>query len=198
MSYFDKVDSKFSGFDEADMRATGVRMVLGGDGAPRRLPGARDVVVMPSFVNVGAFVDSRRDGRQLGHRIGSCAQIGKKVHLEHGASIGGVLERSAAGASWTIIEDNCFIGAHSADRRRRRRWKENSVIVMGVQLGSSTKTLDGETGNTSYGRIPSGLGRHPRNPACRPGAAAHRAPVIIKRVDAQTCSKTSINDLLRS
>ena len=193
MSYFDKVDSKFSGFDEADMRATGVRMVPGAmvrHGAYL----ARDVVVMPSFVNVGAYVDS---GAMVDSwvTVGSCAQIGKKVHLSAGASVGGVLEPLQAHP--TIIEDNCFIGAHSAVVEGVMV-EENSVIAMGLQLGSSTKILDGETGAISYGRIPSGSVVIPGTLPSPNGRYSTSCAVIIKRVDAQTRSKTSINDLLRS
>jgi 2,3,4,5-tetrahydropyridine-2-carboxylate N-succinyltransferase len=193
MSYFDKVDSKFSGFDEADMRATGVRMVPGAmvrHGAHL----ARDVVVMPSFVNVGAFVDS---GAMVDSwvTVGSCAQIGKNVHLSTGASIGGVLEPLQAHP--TIVEDNCFIGAHSAVVEGVMV-EENAVIGMGVQLGRSTKILDAETGEISYGRVPAGSVVIPGTLPSPSGRYATSCAVIIKKVDAQTRSRTSINELLRS
>jgi 2,3,4,5-tetrahydropyridine-2-carboxylate N-succinyltransferase len=192
MSYFDKIDSKFSGFDEADMRATGVRMVppaMVRHGAYL----ARDVVVLPSFINVGAYVDS---GAMVDSwaTVGSCAQIGKNVHLSTGASIGGVLEPLQAQP--TIIEDNCFVGAHSAVVEGVMV-EENSVIAMGVQLGSSTKILDGETGRVSYGRIPAGSVVIPGMLPSANGSYSTACAVIIKKVDAQTRSKTSINDLLR-
>jgi 2,3,4,5-tetrahydropyridine-2,6-dicarboxylate N-succinyltransferase len=193
MSYFDKIDSKFAGFDEAEMRASGVRMVPGAmvrQGAYI----ARDVVVMPSFVNIGAYVD---EGSMVDSwaTVGSCAQIGKRVHLSSACVIGGVLEPLQAQP--TIIEDNCFIGAHSSVVEGVIV-EENAVIAMGVHLGQSTKILDAETGTISHGRVPAGsvviAGSLPSAAGNYAGACA----VIIKKVDAQTRSKTSVNDLLRS
>ena len=193
MSYFDKVDSKFSGFDEADMRATGVRTVppaMVRHGAYL----ARDVVVMPSFVNIGAYVDS---GSMVDSwvTVGSCAQIGRNVHLSTGCSIGGVLEPLQANP--TIVEDNCFIGAHAAIVEGVIV-EENAVIAMGVQLGRSTKILDAETRQISYGRVPSGAVVIPGNLPSADGSYSTSCAIIIKKVDAQTRSRTSINELLRS
>jgi 2,3,4,5-tetrahydropyridine-2,6-dicarboxylate N-succinyltransferase len=193
MSYFDKVDSKFSGFDEAEIRASGVRTVppaMVRHGAYL----ARDVVVMPSFINIGAYVDEGTmvDGWA---NVGSCAQIGKRVHLSVGVCIGGVLE--PVQAQPTIVEDNCFIGAHSSVVEGVIV-EENSVIAMGVHLGQSTKILDRETRMISYGRVPAGsvviAGTLPSADASYSTACA----IIVKKVDAQSRAKTSINDLLRS
>jgi 2,3,4,5-tetrahydropyridine-2,6-dicarboxylate N-succinyltransferase len=193
MSYFDKVDSKFSGFDEADMRASGVRTVppaMVRHGAYL----ARNVVVMPSFVNIGAYVD---EGTMVDSwvSVGSCAQIGKNVHLSMGVQIGGVLEPMQANP--TIVEDNCFVGVNSSVVEGVIV-EENSVISMGVHLGRSTKIFDRETRDISTGRIPAGsvvvAGTLPSPDASYSTACA----VIVKKVDAQTRAKTSINELLRS
>ena len=192
-SYFDKVDSKFAGFDEGELRASGVRTVppaMVRHGAYL----ARDVVVMPSFINIGAYVDEGTmvDGWA---NVGSCAQIGKRVHLSVGVCVGGVLEPVQAHP--TIIEDNCFIGAHSSVVEGVIV-EENSVIAMGVHLGQSTKILDRETKQISYGRIPAGsvviAGTLPSPDATYSTACA----IIVKKVDAQSRAKTSINELLRS
>ena len=193
MSYFDKVDSKFSGFDEADMRASGVRMVppaMVRHGAYL----ARNVVVMPSFVNIGAYVDvgSMIDAWA---NVGSCAQIGTNVHLSVGVCIGGVLEPMQAHP--TIIEDNCFVGAHSSVVEGVIV-EENSVIAMGVHLGQSTKILDRESREISYGRIPAGSVVIAGTLPSPDGGYSAACAVIVKKVDAQTRSKTSVNDLLRS
>ncbi len=193
MSYFDKVDSKFSGFDEADMRASGVRMVppaMVRHGAYL----AHNVVVMPGFVNIGAYVD---EGSMVDSwvTVGSCAQIGKNVHLSTGVSIGGVLEPMQA--SPTIIEDNCFIGAHSAILEGVVV-EENSVISMGVHIGRSTKIFDRETREISYGRIPAGSVVIAGTLPSADGSYSSACALIVKKVDAQTRSKTSINELLRS
>ncbi len=192
LSYFDKIDSKFAGFDEADMRATGVRMVppaMVRHGAYL----ARNVVVLPSFVNVGAYVD---EGSMIDSwaTVGSCAQLGKNVHLSTGASIGGVLEPLQAQP--TIIEDNCFIGAHSAIVEGVMV-EENSVIAMGVHIGRSTKIFDRETRLVSYGRIPAGSVVISGTLPSPDGSHSSSCALIVKKVDAQTRSKTSINDLLR-
>ncbi len=192
MSYFDKIDSKFSGFDEAEMRASGVRMVppaMVRHGAYL----ARNVVVMPSFVNIGAFVD---EGTMVDSwvSVGSCAQIGRQVHLSMGVQIGGVLEPMQANP--TIIEDNCFVGVNSSVVEGVIV-EENAVISMGVHLGRSTKIFDRETREVSTGRIPAGsvviAGTLPSPDASYSTACA----VIVKKVDAQTRAKTSINELLR-
>jgi len=193
MSYFDKIDSKFAGFDEPELRATGVRTVppaMVRHGAYL----ARDVVVMPSFINIGAYVDEGTmvDGWA---NVGSCAQIGKRVHLSVGVCIGGVLE--PVQAQPTIVEDNCFIGAHSSVVEGVIV-EENSVIAMGVHLGQSTKILDRATRMISYGRVPAGsvviAGTLPSEDASYSTACA----IIVKKVDAQSRAKTSVNELLRS
>jgi 2,3,4,5-tetrahydropyridine-2-carboxylate N-succinyltransferase len=193
VSYFDKVDSKFAGLDEPELRASGVRTV---PPAMVRYGAylARDVVVMPSFINIGAYVDEGTmvDGWA---NVGSCAQIGKRVHLSVGVCIGGVLE--PVQAQPTIIEDNCFIGAHSSVVEGVIV-EENSVIAMGVHLGQSTKILDRETRMISYGRVPAGsvviAGTVPSPDASYSTACA----IIVKKVDAQSRGKTSVNELLRS
>ena len=193
MSYFDKVDSKFSGFDEADMRASGVRMVppaMVRHGAYL----ARNVVVMPGFVNIGAYVD---EGSMVDSwvTVGSCAQVGKNVHLSTGVSVGGVLEPMQAHP--TIIEDNCFIGAHSAILEGVIV-EENSVSSMGVHIGRSTKIFDRETREISYGRVPAGSVVIAGTLPSPDGSYSAACALIVKKVDAQTRSKTSINELLRS
>jgi 2,3,4,5-tetrahydropyridine-2-carboxylate N-succinyltransferase len=190
--YFDKIDSKFSGFDEAEMRASGVRTVppaMVRHGAYL----ARNVVVMPSFVNIGAYVDEGTmvDGWA---NVGSCAQIGKCVHLSVGVCVGGVLEPVQAHP--TIIEDNCFIGAHSSVVEGIIV-EENAVIAMGVHLGQSTKILDRETRKVSYGRIPAGSVVIAGTLPSPDGSYSTACAVIVKKVDAQTRAKTSINELLR-
>jgi 2,3,4,5-tetrahydropyridine-2-carboxylate N-succinyltransferase len=193
LSFFDKVDSKFAGLDEGDMRASGVRMVPPAV-ARRGCYLARNVVVMPSFVNIGAYVDEGTmvDGWA---NVGSCAQIGKKVHLSVGVCIGGVLEPMQAQP--TIVEDNCFIGANSSVVEGVIV-EENSVIAMGVHLGQSTKILDRETKQISYGRIPAGSVVIAGTLPAPDGSYATACAVIVKKVDAQSRAKTSINDLLRS
>ena len=193
MSYFDKVDSKFSGFDEGEMRATGVRTV-----PPAMIRHgaflARDVVVLPSFVNIGAYVDERSMVDSW-VSVGSCAQIGKDVHLSMGVSIGGVLEPMQANP--TIVEDNCFIGAHAA-LAEGVIIEENSVVAMGVRIGRSTKIYDSATKQVSYGRVPAGSVVVPGTLPSADGSYATSCAIIIKQVDAQTRSRTSINELLRS
>ena len=193
MSYFDKVDSKFSGFDEADMRASGVRMVppaMVRHGAYL----AQNVVVMPSFVNIGAYVD---EGTMVDSwvSVGSCAQIGKNVHLSMGVAIGGVLEPMQAHP--TIIEDNCFVGVHSSVVEGVLV-EENSVISMGVHLGRSTKIFDRETREISTGRIPAGSVVVAGTLPSPDGSYSTACAVIVKKVDANTRAKTSINELLRA
>jgi 2,3,4,5-tetrahydropyridine-2-carboxylate N-succinyltransferase len=193
LSFFDKVDSKFSGFDEGDMRESGVRMVP--PAVVRRGAFlAKNVVVMPSFVNIGAYVDEGTmvDGWA---NVGSCAQIGKHVHLSVGVCIGGVLEPMQAHP--TIIEDNCFIGANSSVVEGVIV-EENSVIAMGVHLGQSTKILDRQTREISYGRIPAGSVVIAGTLPVPDGGYSTACAVIVKKVDAQTRAKTSVNELLRS
>ena len=195
--WWDKVDSKFKGWTEHDWRAAGFRAVP--NCIVRRsayiAPGA---VLMPSFVNLGAYVDT---GTMVDTwvTVGSCAQIGKNVHLSGGVGIGGVLEPMQAGP--TIIEDNCFIGARS-EVVEGCIIREGSVLGMGVFIGKSTKIVNRATGEITYGEVPPYsvvvAGSLPGKPFPdgTPGPALYCA-VIVKQVDAQTRSKTGINDLLR-
>ncbi len=189
--WWDKVDSKFKGWDAARWKAAGFRAVP--NCVVRRsayiAPG---VVLMPSFVNLGAHVDS---GTMVDTwaTVGSCAQIGKNVHLSGGVGIGGVLEPMQAGP--TIIEDNCFIGARS-EVVEGCIVREGSVLGMGVFIGKSTKIVDRETGAVMYGEVPAGSVVVAGSMPSKNGVNLYCA-VIVKRVDAQTRSKTSINELLR-
>jgi 2,3,4,5-tetrahydropyridine-2-carboxylate N-succinyltransferase len=193
LTFFDKVPTKFAGMSEAQLRATGVRVVPPAV-ARRGSYQAKNVVLMPSYVNIGAYVD---EGAMVDTwaTVGSCAQIGKNVHLSGGVGIGGVLEPLQANP--TIIEDNCFIGARS-EVVEGVIVEENSVISMGVYIGQSTPIYDRATDTVSYGRIPAGSvvisGSLPKDG----GRYSLYAAIIVKRVDAQTRSKTSINELLRS
>jgi 2,3,4,5-tetrahydropyridine-2,6-dicarboxylate N-succinyltransferase len=193
MSYFDKIDSKFAGLDEPELRASGVRTV---PPAMVRYGAylARNVVVMPSFINIGAYVDEATmvDGWA---NVGSCAQIGKRVHLSVGVCIGGVLE--PVQAQPTIVEDNCFIGAHSSVVEGVIV-EENSVIAMGVHLGQSTKILDRETRTISYGRIPAGSVVIAGTLPSADGSYSTACAIIVKKVDERSRAKTSVNELLRS
>ena len=196
-SWWDKVPSKFEGWGAVDFEKAGFRAVP--NCIVRRsafiAPGA---ILMPSFVNLGAYVDS---GTMVDTwvTVGSCAQIGKNVHLSGGVGIGGVLEPMQAGP--TIIEDNCFIGARS-EVVEGCIVREGSVLGMGVFIGKSTKIVDRATGEISYGEVPAGsvvvAGTLPGKPFPNgePGPGLYCA-VIVKKVDAQTRSKTSINELLR-
>ena len=154
---------------------------------------AKGAILMPSYVNIGAYVD---EGTMVDTwaTVGSCAQIGKNVHLSGGVGIGGVLEPLQANP--TIIEDNCFIGARS-EIVEGVIVEEGSVISMGVYIGQSTKILDRETGEISYGRIPAGSVVVSGSLPSKDGSHSLYCAVIVKKVDAQTRSKTSINDLLR-
>ena len=190
-TWWDKVDSKFNGWDEARWKEAGFR------GVPncvvrRSAYIAPGVVLMPSFVNLGAYVDS---GTMVDTwaTVGSCAQIGKNVHLSGGVGIGGVLEPMQAGP--TIIEDNCFIGARS-EVVEGCIVREGSVLGMGVFIGKSTKILDRETGEVMYGEVPAGSVVVAGSMPSKNGVHLYCA-VIVKKVDAQTRSKTSINELLR-
>ena len=193
LGFFDKVQTKFAHLDEAQMRATGVRVVPPAV-ARRGSYIAKNVVLMPSYVNIGAYVD---EGTMVDTwaTVGSCAQIGKNVHLSGGVGIGGVLEPLQAGP--TIIEDNCFIGARS-EVVEGVIVEENSVISMGVYIGQSTKIYDRATGEVSYGRIPAGSVVVSGNLPSADGKYSLYCAVIVKKVDAQTRAKTSINELLRA
>ena len=190
-SWWDKVPSKFQGWGENQWRAAGFRAVPGSIVRRSAFIG-KGVVLMPSFVNIGAHVDA---GTMVDTwaTVGSCAQIGKNVHLSGGVGIGGVLEPMQAGP--TIIEDNCFIGARS-EVVEGCIVREGSVLGMGVFIGQSTKIVDRETGKVSYGEVPAGSVVVAGSMPSKNGINLYCA-VIVKRVDAQTRSKTSINDLLR-
>ena len=193
LTFFDKVKTKFSHIDEEAVRASGVRIVPPAV-ARRGAFLAKDVVLMPSYVNIGAYVD---EGTMVDTwaTVGSCAQFGRNVHLSGGVGIGGVREPIQAGP--TIIEDNCFIGARS-EVVEGVIVEENSVISMGVYIGQSTKIYDRATGEVSYGRIPAGSVVVSGNLPSADGKYSLYCAVIVKRVDAQTRSKTSINELLRA
>ncbi|NQU61674.1 MAG: 2,3,4,5-tetrahydropyridine-2,6-dicarboxylate N-succinyltransferase [Rhodospirillales bacterium] len=194
-TWFDKVPSKFDGWDDAKFRDAGFRAV------PHCIVRhsayiAPGVILMPSFVNLGAYVDQ---GTMIDTwaTVGSCAQIGKNCHISGGAGIGGVLEPLQAGP--VIIEDNCFIGAR-AEVAEGVVVEEGSVLSMGVYIGASTKIVDRATGEVMYGRVPAYSvvvsGTLPGKNAAA-GSPALYCAVIVKRVDEKTRSKTSINDLLR-
>lgn len=191
-NFFDKVDSKFAGWKEAQFREAGFRVVPPAM-ARRGSFIAKNVVLMPSYVNIGAYVD---EGTMVDTwaTVGSCAQIGKNVHLSGGVGIGGVLEPLQA--SPTIIEDNCFIGARS-EVVEGVIVEEGSVISMGVYIGQSTKIYDRETGEITYGRIPAGSVVVSGNLPSADGKYSLYCAVIVKKVDAKTRAKTSINELLR-
>jgi 2,3,4,5-tetrahydropyridine-2,6-dicarboxylate N-succinyltransferase len=193
LGFFDKVKTKFSNMSEDQMRASGVRVVPPAV-ARRGSFIAKNVVLMPSYVNIGAYVD---EGTMVDTwaTVGSCAQIGKNVHLSGGVGIGGVLEPLQANP--TIIEDNCFVGARS-EVVEGVIVEENSVISMGVYIGQSTKIYDRATGKVSYGRIPAGSVVVSGNLPSADGTHSLYCAVIVKKVDAQTRAKTSINELLRT
>ena len=192
LGFYDKVQTKFAHLDEAAMKATGVRVVPPAV-ARRGSFIAKGAVLMPSYVNIGAYVD---EGTMVDTwaTVGSCAQIGKNVHLSGGVGIGGVLEPMQAGP--TIIEDNCFVGARS-EVVEGVIVEENSVISMGVYIGQSTKIYDRATGSVTYGRIPAGSVVVSGNLPSADGKYSLYCAVIVKRVDAQTRAKTSLNELLR-
>ncbi len=191
-SYFDKVPAKFAAYDAADFEQAGCRVVppamvrKGSFIAP-------GVVLMPSYVNIGAYIDS---GTMVDTwaTVGSCAQIGKNVHLSGGVGIGGVLEPIQAGP--VIIEDDCFIGARS-EIVEGVIVEQGSVISMGVYIGQSTKILDRESGQVSYGRIPAGSVVVSGSLPSADGTHSLYCAVIVKKVDSKTRSKTALNELLR-
>jgi len=196
-SWWDKVPTKFEGWSDTNFRDAGLRAVPGAV-ARKSAFVAKNVILMPSFVNVGAYVD---EGTMVDTwvTVGSCAQIGKNVHLSGGVGIGGVLEPMQANP--TIIEDNCFIGARS-EVVEGVIVGEGSVISMGVFISASTKIVDRSTGEIHIGKVPpysvvvSGSLPGKPLPNGQPGPNLYCA-VIVKTVDAQTRSKTGINDLLR-
>jgi 2,3,4,5-tetrahydropyridine-2-carboxylate N-succinyltransferase len=200
-SWFDKVPSKFQGWDEARFRRAGFRAVP--NSVVRRgayvAPG---VVLMPSFVNIGAYID-RNSMIDAWATVGSCAQIGRNCHISGGAGIGGVLEPLQANP--VVIEDDCFIGAR-AEVAEGVIVERGSVLSMGVYLGASTKIVDRETGEIFQGRVPAYSvvvpGALPGKPLAGANPGGILVPslycaVIVKRVDAKTRAKTSINELLR-
>ena len=190
--YYDKVPAKFAAYDAAAFARGGFRVVPPAM-ARRGCFVAKNVVLMPSYVNIGAYVD---EGTMVDTwaTVGSCAQIGKNVHLSGGVGIGGVLEPVQANP--VIIEDNCFIGARS-EVVEGVIVEENCVISMGVFLGQSTKLFNRETGEVSYGRVPAGSVVVAGTLPSADGRCALYCAVIVKRVDAKTRAKTSLNELLR-
>ena len=192
--WWDKVPSKFNGWNEDDFKKAGFRAVPGTIARRASFIG-RDVVLMPSFINIGAYVDS---GTMVDtwSTIGSCAQIGKNCHISGGVGIGGVLEPLQADP--VIIEDNVFIGARS-EVAEGVRVETGAVISMGVFLGASTKIVDRESGAISYGVVPAYSVVVPGTlPPSKPEGPSLACAVIVKRVDEKTRSKTAINELLRT
>jgi len=192
LAFYDKVPTKFARFSEAELKSSGIRVVPPAV-ARRGCFIAKGAILMPSYVNVGAYVD---EGSMVDTwaTVGSCAQVGKGVHLSGGVGLGGVLEPLQANP--TIIEDNCFIGARS-EVVEGVIVEENSVIAMGVYISQSTKIYDRATGEVFYGRVPSGSVVVSGNLPSSDGKYSLYCAVIVKRVDAQTRMKTSLNDLLR-
>jgi 2,3,4,5-tetrahydropyridine-2-carboxylate N-succinyltransferase len=190
--YFDKVPAKFAAYDDSRFRNGGFRVVPPAAVRQGAFIG-KNVVLMPSYVNIGAYVD---EGTMVDTwvTVGSCAQIGRNVHLSGGVGIGGVLEPLQANP--TIIEDNCFIGARS-EIVEGVVVEEGSVISMGVFIGQRTKIYDRTTGKSSYGRIPAGSVVVSGSLPAADGKVNLYCAVIVKRVDAGTRAKTSLNELLR-
>ena len=191
-NYYDKVPSKFADFNSRDFREGGFRVVPPAAVRKGSYIG-KNVVLMPSYVNIGAYVG---EGTMVDTwaTVGSCAQIGKNVHLSGGVGIGGVLEPVQANP--TIIGDNCFIGARS-EVVEGVIVEDNSVISMGVYIGQSTKIYDRETGEVTYGRVPAGSVVVSGNLPSKDGSYSLYCAVIVKKVDAKTLSKVGINELLR-
>lgn len=191
-NYYDKVACKYSHYRESDFAAAGVRVVPPAN-ARRGTYIAKNVVLMPSYTNIGAYID---EGTMVDTwaTVGSCAQIGKGVHLSGGVGIGGVLEPLQAAP--TIIEDHCFIGARS-EIVEGVIVEKGSVISMGVYIGQSTKIFNRQTGEVSYGRVPAGSVVVPGSLPAKDGSHSLYCAVIIKQVDEKTRSKTGINELLR-
>jgi 2,3,4,5-tetrahydropyridine-2-carboxylate N-succinyltransferase len=192
LRFYDKVDSKFADYDARAFAEGGFRVVPAAT-VRRGAYIGRNVVLMPSFVNIGAWVG---EGTMVDTwaTVGSCAQIGRNVHLSGGVGIGGVLEPLQANP--TIIEDNCFIGARS-EVVEGVVVEEGSVLSMGVFVSQSTRIFDRDTGQVSYGRIPAGSVVVPGTLPSSDGSHSLYCAVIVKRVDAQTRAKTGINELLR-
>ena len=192
LNYFDKVPTKFADYSADDFRAGGFRVVPPATARRGSFIG-RNVVLMPSYVNIGAYID---EGTMVDTwaTVGSCAQIGRNVHLSGGVGIGGVLEPVQAGP--VVIEDNVFVGARS-EVVEGVIIEENAVLSMGVYIGQSTRIYDRETGEISYGRVPAGAVVVPGSLPSADGRCSLYCAVIVKKVDAQTRAKTSINALLR-
>ncbi len=191
--YYDKIALKFSHWSAEDFSSAGIRAVPGSIVRKSAYIG-KNVVLMPSFVNVGAYID---DGTMIDtwSTVGSCAQVGKNCHISGGVGIGGVLE--PIGASPVIIEDNCFIGARS-EVAEGVIIGEGSVLSMGVFIGASTKIYNRATGEIIYGKVPPYSVVVPGVLPSVDGTHSLYAAIIVKQVDAQTRSKTSINELLRN
>ncbi|PID63843.1 MAG: 2,3,4,5-tetrahydropyridine-2,6-dicarboxylate N-succinyltransferase [Gammaproteobacteria bacterium] len=191
-NYYDKVESKYTNYSEADFKNAGVRVVPPATARKGTFIG-KNVVLMPSYTNIGAYID---EGTMVDTwaTVGSCAQIGKHVHLSGGVGIGGVLEPLQAAP--TIIEDNCFIGARS-EIVEGVIVEKGAVISMGVYIGQSTKIYNRETGEITYGRVPAGAVVVPGSLPSADGSHSLYCAVIIKQVDEKTRSKTGINELLR-
>jgi 2,3,4,5-tetrahydropyridine-2-carboxylate N-succinyltransferase len=190
--WWDKVPSKFDGWDSERFAAAGFRAVPGSI-VRRGAFVARNAVLMPSFVNIGAFVG---EGTMIDTwaTVGSCAQIGRNVHISGGTGIGGVLEPLQAGP--VIVEDDCFIGARS-EVAEGVIVEQGAVLSMGVFIGASTKIVDRTTGEVHMGRVPAYSVVVPGTMPAKDGGPGLACAVIVKRVDARTRSKTSINELLR-
>ena len=193
LHFYDKVPLKFSGWDAARFAAAGIRVVPPAT-ARRGAYIAPNVVLMPSYVNVGAWIGA---GTMVDTwaTVGSCAQIGSNVHLSGGVGIGGVLEPLQAAP--TIIEDDCFIGARS-EIVEGVVVGRGAVISMGVFIGQSTRIYDRESGEILYGRVPPGAVVVSGSLPAANGRYSLYCAVIVKRVDAQTRAKTSLNELLRN
>ena len=193
LNFYDKVPLKYGGWDAAQFAAAGVRVVPPAT-VRRGAYIASNVVLMPSYVNIGAYVDS---GTMVDTwaTVGSCAQIGKNVHLSGGVGIGGVLEPLQAAP--TIIEDDCFVGARS-EIVEGVIVETGAVISMGVFIGQSTRIYDRERDEILYGRVPAGAVVVPGSLPAKDGKYSLACAVIVKRVDAQTRAKTSLNELLRN
>ena len=190
--YFDKVPPKFADYTEEDFKAGSFRVVPNAIVRRGSFIG-KNAVLMPSYVNIGAYVG---EGTMVDTwaTVGSCAQIGKNVHLSGGVGIGGVLEPVQAGP--TIIGDNCFIGARS-EVVEGVVVEDNCVISMGVYIGQSTKIYDRETGSVTYGRVPKGSVVVSGNLPSKDGSYSLYCAVIVKKVDEKTLGKVGINELLR-
>ena len=190
--YFDKVPPKFADYSAEDFKAGGFRVVPNAIVRRGSFIG-KNAVLMPSYVNIGAHVG---EGSMVDTwaTVGSCAQIGKNVHLSGGVGIGGVLEPVQAGP--TIIGDNCFVGARS-EVVEGVVVEDNCVISMGVYIGQSTKIYDRETGEVFYGRVPAGSVVVAGNLPSKDGSYSLYCAVIVKKVDEKTRGKVGINELLR-